>query len=100
MRRSCYTRLAMALAEVQLLKVNAHLTGKLRACPMCGNDKWGALEIIEPMVQTRFVPGSANATFAALTGRHPEAVPLLLITCTNCFHVVPYAWRLIEAKGA
>jgi hypothetical protein len=95
----------LGLTDEEIARVNQHLRGKLRACPMCGNDKWQPLEVVAPPVYVRFVPGSAQAVFAkamypSMATSKTELVPLLLIACTNCFHVVPYAWQLIDGTGA
>src|SRR4051794_28505795 len=98
----------MALRPDELAKVGKHLEGKLRACPMCGNDKWEPLEIVGTPVLKRYAPGTyVPGSAAEILGRlyterstPSETIPLLLVACTNCFHVVPYAWKLIEAQGA
>ena len=91
----------MALSDTERQKVEKHLAGKINPCPMCGNDKWELLEIIAPPVQRRAVGGVLEEYLTwGKTAAPAEAVPLLLVACTNCFHVVPYAWRLIERQGA
>lgn len=73
---------------------------------MCGNQKWDPLEVIAPTVYVpppRATPGQTahGMMTAQYEYKHAlntaQAMPLLVLGCTKCFHTVLYAWKPIES---
>lgn len=72
--------------------VMQQLGAQIRACTMCGNTAWEATEVIAPF---GFIPPLPSLTDQTpMLG--PGVVPLVVVVCTNCFHVVLYSWIQIE----
>jgi len=70
----------MPLDQQQVVKAQAHLNGKLSACPVCGSKKFQTGEII--------MGNTMHAGGVVVGG---AGVPMVQVVCGNCYNVMLFA---------
>ena len=105
----------MPLDKTQAKILHAHLVGKQLHCPACGNKQWNIVEIMSEPVHTAgtlttpiflkvFAHNAKDApSFLAPKGTSTATgltFPVAVVSCTNCFFIMQFAWRPIVERAA
>jgi hypothetical protein len=75
--------------------VATHLkTVGLQKCPVCGVNSWETQTIISPEVLESADPSGVRLM------RMGGTIPLVLVSCTNCYNTLQFLLKPLQAKAA